>query len=689
MARRKEKRKSTPRPKAEKVVKPSSKQRPQKKVKEASNQDWVDHVGMLLSPILIMFMVGCLLYFFVNTFYEGFYAKRLFIIMGCFTFAIVFISRISITAGSTRGGIYGLALAIVTGLAIISYVSQPIPAIVLTLIVWWCAKKMTWDCTLIDDEEDASGEGLLQHTGFEKRLEPVEKIKVPLWKRLFRRKADKEGQPHSPGVWILYFSFAAIPIFGLGQFLVEVDGPDGVGAAKREFSFNLLLIYMVGALGLLLVTSLLGLRRYLRQRGMQMPRGIVWTWVGSGSALILLLLLGSLLLPRPSVLANFGPMASLTDVKFGTDYYDDSESMFKLGYGVDRDDPDIDPNLEIDVPLPEEEEEEKEKEPPPKKELPETDEEEQQEPPPEEEKVEPPAEEEETLLAEVTPPPEKKKRDRRDKTEVEPPVTPPEETPPEETPPEETPQAEEQPEPEEPPQPEEQTDPESPDQTSPESEESEDSSTEPKPEPDVETASFDWMTLGISLLILLILLAIGYLLYRYNSKIRAFLQKLWFMLFGKKKKEEEEEESEEELEVGDRILVLTPPEPPQPFRTFHNPFEDGTAGEKSNADVVCYTFDALESWAYEHQQERPPEQTPMEFCYELERQNDRFDNSAKQLSRWYTSYAYADREPDDSCRPELEQVWQVMLRKDAEPEPVAEFAEEDDGDTAEFPVSKE
>ncbi|MCA9038793.1 MAG: hypothetical protein KDA65_00460 [Planctomycetaceae bacterium] len=693
---RKKKKSSSSKPKATAKSRPERKSIPKKKRHE-SDQTWGDWLAKSLSPLLIMLMVGCLLYFFVNTFYQGYYAKRLYYIMGFFTFAAVFISRISINTGRIRAGVYGVALAIVTGLSIISYIEKPIPAMILAALIWWCAKKMTWDCTLINDEEDASGEGLLQHTGFEKRLEPVEH-RVPFWKRLFRKKSDEEHRPHAPGVWILYFSFAAIPVFGFGQFLIEVDGPDGVGAEKRLLSFNLLLIYMAGALGLLLLTSLLGLRRYLKQRGLQIPMRIVTTWIGTGTVLILLLLLGSYFLPRPSLLADFGPMAGLSDVKFGTDYYDHEESQFKLGYGVDRDDPDVDPMMLLDVDLKEEEKEDKkpeaivtrkkpeekkerndepESETPPNQQEPETD------PTPDQKK--PP--EEETLLAEATPnpekdpvppqspsepPPEEKKptltptKDPESKTGK---IPDPEGTPEPKAEPEPTPQAKPEVKPEPPP--EEQKPPEKKEELKPEP---------PPEEPEVQTAEFNWFLLGMSLLSLLILLVIGYLLYRY----RAVWLRWWYLLFGKKKTEEEE--IGEESESREQILMLAPQEKPQPFRKYRNPFEDGTAENRTNAEIVCYTFSALESWAYEQNQERAPEKTPMEFCYDLERHHDRFENSAKQLSRWYTSYAYAEREPDDSCRPELKQVWQVMLHEEAEPEP--EFAEEDDLDTTEFPVSK-
>src|SRR5260370_42515413 len=37
----------------------------------------------------------------------------------------------------------------------------------LIAVAWWCAHKLTWDCTLMDEKQDASGQGLLQTAGLD------------------------------------------------------------------------------------------------------------------------------------------------------------------------------------------------------------------------------------------------------------------------------------------------------------------------------------------------------------------------------------------------------------------------------------------------------------------------------------------------------------------------------------------
>jgi hypothetical protein len=194
----------------------------------------------------------------------------------------------------------------------------------LMAIVWWCAHRLTWDCTLIDDTVDASGEGLLQASGLqeeskiehggskiEKRegadpgastrdsrsstLDPRSAGFLSWLDRYQRYRAEQLRKPHNPGVWVVYFSLAALPLFGLGQSLIPVS--DG---ARRRYAFWLMGIYMGSGLGLLLATCYLGLRRYLRQRKLQMPVAMTGLWLIMGGALIAVLLVAGALLPRPS-----------------------------------------------------------------------------------------------------------------------------------------------------------------------------------------------------------------------------------------------------------------------------------------------------------------------------------------------------------------------------------------------------
>ncbi len=111
------------------------------------------------------------------------------------------------------------------------------------------------------------------------------------WDRFVQRRR----RPHAPGVWIVYFSLAALPLFGIGQMFLPAGS-----LSARQYAFGLLCIYTASGLGLLLATSFLGLRRYLRQRRQEMPAAMVNLWLVIGGVLIGGVMLAALLLPRPN-----------------------------------------------------------------------------------------------------------------------------------------------------------------------------------------------------------------------------------------------------------------------------------------------------------------------------------------------------------------------------------------------------
>ncbi len=278
-----------------------------------------DYVAIAVSPVLIMALIGSLVFFLVAILYKGEYAARLHWILFFFVFGAVLIARISMQGEiADRAGLYGLVLGSLVWLALIVYVdwkdSGPAARfgwlidLGLVAVVWWCAHRLTWDCTLIDDTVDASGVGLLQEAGLDQpsgptgadaagEEEPAEKLPglVGWWERYRRYREEQRRKPHAPGVWVVYFSLAALPIFGLGQSLIP---PEDVG--RRRYVFWLMIVYVGSGLGLLLTTCFLGLRRYLRQRKLQMPRTMTGAWLLAGGILIATLLVVGALLPRPS-----------------------------------------------------------------------------------------------------------------------------------------------------------------------------------------------------------------------------------------------------------------------------------------------------------------------------------------------------------------------------------------------------
>lgn len=269
-----------------------------------------DYVVVGICPTLIFFLVGSLMWFLVEVFYQGEFKGRLLWVMAMWVMGIVGIARISMERGREYASLFAAPLGGAVALAMMKFVGDGLViGSLLMVLVWWAAHKLVWDATLIDDTQDASGEGLLQHMGLEPGLDQVraeqggesaQKADAagsasggddrPWWERLL----EYDQRPHAPGIWVVYFSLAALPIFGLGGWFVS--GSDQVARAR---TFGLMVIYVASGMGLLLATSFLGLRRYLRQRKLQMPMEMTSTWLVAGVVMICAMLLLATILPRP------------------------------------------------------------------------------------------------------------------------------------------------------------------------------------------------------------------------------------------------------------------------------------------------------------------------------------------------------------------------------------------------------
>ncbi len=242
-----------------------------------------------LSPALIMTLVGSLCFFLIEVFYRGKMVGSVRWVMFWFVIAIVLVSRIAIEKTSEYAALYGLALAATVWFYLVRTQPAYLLGIVLLALVWFCAHKLVWDCTLIDDDEDSSGQGLLQNRPTAK---PETKSKVEPKSKAKRERVASS----SPGLWVVYFSLAALPFFGLGQALL----PAGAAGSRRT-GMILVVLYMSAALGLLITTSFLGLRRYLRQRYLRMPAMVAWAWLKLGVGVAFVILALALFLPRPGV----------------------------------------------------------------------------------------------------------------------------------------------------------------------------------------------------------------------------------------------------------------------------------------------------------------------------------------------------------------------------------------------------
>ena len=217
-----------------------------------------DVLVLIVSPILVMILVGSLAFFLIQCFYDGQFFGRLNFATGLFVMSAVLVARIAIEEGREYASAFALPLGVVTILSMLQYTDLgPFLAIPLVLFIWWSTDKLTWDCTVLDEDKDASGEGLLQTIGLDEGGEGVDEDATTdrektESKSLWQKWLDRRRRHHTPGVWVIYFGLAAIPLFGIGQSVL----PDG----SRGAGFLLLCTYVATALSLLMITSFLQMR---------------------------------------------------------------------------------------------------------------------------------------------------------------------------------------------------------------------------------------------------------------------------------------------------------------------------------------------------------------------------------------------------------------------------------------------
>lgn len=269
----------------------------------------LDYLVAALNPLLIMLLVGSLVFFLIQVFYRGEMAGGVRWVMFWFVLAVVLVSRIGIEQSPVHAGVYGAGLAAAAWLFLMQTHPAFLLGIVCLSIVWWSAHQLVQDCALIDDVEDFTHQGLLQSPN-QKPAKGLQAGSSPTSQNLAGGKAaggqkqkskslrtnrKKNKRAHRPpGRRVLYFSLAALPLFGLGQWFASA-GNSGAG----QSGLLLLIAYFGAACGLLLSTSFLGMRRYLRQRSIKMPGNIAGSWMIFGAGIGGLMLLLAVFAPRP------------------------------------------------------------------------------------------------------------------------------------------------------------------------------------------------------------------------------------------------------------------------------------------------------------------------------------------------------------------------------------------------------
>jgi len=558
----------------------------------------IDYMVIAISPILVVCMVGSLALFLSAVFHPSPFESRINLVIIFYSVATVGIARISIEEGKDKAVLYAIPLALVTFIAfsIFSPASGPLfylapfVHIGIIAITWWSAHKLTWDSTVIFDHKDSSGQGLLQKVGLDsdtrdpsdRKSKDAATVNGGSW---FERWQVNRKKPHTPGVWVVYYSLAAIPLFGLGQTFIQVGHQE-----LRTFCFQLGCIYVGSGLGLLMTTSFLGLRRYLRHRDIEMPPAMANMWLTVGSIVIGILMVGALILPRPG---NGPSLDFLTDA-FDSDDYETSE------HAIGNDGFESSPNGNQSS---------------------------------NENSEQSSGGGEQQGGGEGEQSGENGQSDEQGNSGGEQSG--------------ENGQGDEQGNNEG-------------DQQAQESEsQPEQNSAQQSPTPSTSNSQIlENMGKFLSLVIWIVTgIALLYFLYKNRTALLKAASEMWHgfwewlsNLFSGT--------SNETTEVTTATFEAAA-ERPQPFASFNNPFH-GTL-KMSPREVIHYSFQALEAWAYEKGIERREDQTPNEFTREVAYNAKTIGTNIEQLGKLYSQEAYAPNSVANSHLPELQAFWSVLL----------------------------
>lgn len=306
-----------------------------------------DWLVLAVTPALLVSLVSCLLFFIVDILYRGRHGGRMEWILFFSTVGMVLIGRVRlIDEIAKRASLYSAALGGLVWIGLGMYIPPPdgwpFPAHIaamgtLVALGFWVTRILVLDTTDLNDDDEIEGQGLLAAGGLED--DPAERLRAQVENATGRAYFQKMIKParirRPPGGVVVLFCLVTLPLFGLGQALIPVSEPE-----RRWRSLLLLMGYLGSGFLLLLTCCFLGLRRYVARRGISMPPSMAAAWLGTGSLVVGIVLLGALLIPRPAdtggIVALFTQQqspAKATKKESGGFHQDDAKST---GSGNDK-----------------------------------------------------------------------------------------------------------------------------------------------------------------------------------------------------------------------------------------------------------------------------------------------------------------------------------------------------------------
>jgi hypothetical protein len=99
-----------------------------------------------------------------------------------------------------------------------------------------------------------------------------------------------------------------------------------------------------------------------------------------------------------------------------------------------------------------------------------------------------------------------------------------------------------------------------------------------------------------------------------------------------------------------------------PFSAFRNPFDSGEADRMTLRNLVRYSFAALEAWAREHNLGRGEDETGLEFIRRLSEEIPALEAAANELAGLHAEAEYARERLPDNTQQRMQAFWERLER---------------------------
>lgn len=294
-----------------------------------SPTDWLLE---FLTPFMILIMVASVVFFLLDVrfVYTEVHDFNLRMVAFFYILGVVALNRLIARDGKEESIMYFIALAGAITLYTLAtttaydvgsvggtFMNKPGVALAFNLTVvmfiWWLANRLTHECC-VDENYTAGDIGILTGTvrRFKEKVERKPATLIPdttldaidptEWKKPVKKgpkpvyDATQRLSKRHPGISILYFSLPVMIAFALGQRVVQHGGQSMLLAGHFYLA-----CYTLSALSLLMLSSLAGLRDYFRARRVRLPGTLGPFWIGLGSVMVVMVLFGAAVLPRPGL----------------------------------------------------------------------------------------------------------------------------------------------------------------------------------------------------------------------------------------------------------------------------------------------------------------------------------------------------------------------------------------------------